>query len=667
MGEQVQGLVKLSEHPILDKIAKYVNIQVYDRDGGTSSPRIRLELRTKNMDADLLTEILTTQTPCVRCGLPVSPFRKRAEREGGAGRVRGLAGHVYIAIACPLARNYGCCRGSEADHEYVAIRERVCKILGVDPESYSTKRTGSPRVKSPKTTHGEPKSETLPLKMTPADPTPRPLSVEEAEMHVNRTLNDPCVPHPRCPGCHSISWVSQYLDLKGQTIPPSERYMCTSCGRKDSALNLLAHFTSPMKQGKPRSDEEIVDAFLATKNPVHPKCPSCEKNDWTKKNEDDWGHPIQRPRYVCKCCGTIALADALKKWIPCRHLGCSCGYCGDGKGDHLCEDCRAQCGAFPSEPTPCSGCEEPDKPLSCRGCGGDEVARCQTCGEPYGAAQSSLATPCRDAFHLPKSVQSLSSGAVFPKQDVKSSEGYQMWTTDRDGSGSDHTHVQCDADEVKPETPPSVDVLRAFRDAVEATGHCPKMIPCVLPKDHKPPCRSYSGMTAWSTLHDDHPATQDTPDVPITLPRCSWHYRFPDMPNLTPMRCSLDAGHECKHHFLDADGARIMEWSSSDPNACSNPSAEHEAVVEFLRKYRKATRSVWLPEKQSQWLGKNVMRAGVPVCTVVRIISPTMKISFTTTRVVVAYPAQGDRGQYEHILTPEQLKELFDPKKAGKP
>lgn len=135
--------VKLSEHPILQRIAQYINIQVYDRDGGTSSPRIRLELRTKGMDAALLEEVMAVQTPCVRCGDPVSPFRKRATRKGGAGRVAGLQGHIYIAIACPLKNNYGCCRGSEADHEYVAIRERVCKILGIDPLSYSTKHTVS--------------------------------------------------------------------------------------------------------------------------------------------------------------------------------------------------------------------------------------------------------------------------------------------------------------------------------------------------------------------------------------------------------------------------------------------------------------------------------------------------------------------------------------------
>lgn len=360
VGEQVQDpkpeLVRLSEHPILEKTAPYFNFQVYDRDGGTSSPRIRIEFRSKGTPQEIIDEVLQVQTACVRCKKPIFSFRKRAEKEGGAGRVKGLNGGIYVAVSCPRKVNAGCCNGAEADLEYVDILNRVCAILGVDPATYTAKRRSNGRSRSKKTTHEEASQQTEPLPFKMVDSPPQ----------------------------------------------------------------------SP-------SAEEMLDKILA-KGIGYPKCPSCDGFDWGP------GCNEKKPEkfYLCKSCGYDFAASFLVATVPCRMKGCSCRICGTPEGTFICLTCREDCGSA-QPPKDCKTCEEPDKPLACRGCGGDEQPtccapnplhpgagcqlptghgtdhrngtsewssnpgisedQCSTCGEPLGS-QSVRAKTCSNAFHM---------------------------------------------------------------------------------------------------------------------------------------------------------------------------------------------------------------------------------------------------------------------------
>lgn len=48
----------ITEHPLFERLAPYIKIEVYARDGGHKKPRRRIELNSKLMDKKLLQEAL---------------------------------------------------------------------------------------------------------------------------------------------------------------------------------------------------------------------------------------------------------------------------------------------------------------------------------------------------------------------------------------------------------------------------------------------------------------------------------------------------------------------------------------------------------------------------------------------------------------------------------
>lgn len=110
----------LSTHPQFPQLAPFIQVQIYDRDGGHSHPRYRIELRNSTPPA-MRQMALALEAPCAACGRPIHPFRERSAPAG-----RGTeAQTVYVAAACPLDVNVGCSRGSAARDEYIRIREAV--------------------------------------------------------------------------------------------------------------------------------------------------------------------------------------------------------------------------------------------------------------------------------------------------------------------------------------------------------------------------------------------------------------------------------------------------------------------------------------------------------------------------------------------------------------
>jgi hypothetical protein len=109
----------LTEHPRWPDLLPYIRLEVYDRDGGHTHPRHRLEVQTP--PAALAKDLLTIVVDCAGCGTPMHPVRQRQ-----AGTV-----HLYLAVACPLSVMLGCARSRAAAEAYEQI---VAAVKGrVDP------------------------------------------------------------------------------------------------------------------------------------------------------------------------------------------------------------------------------------------------------------------------------------------------------------------------------------------------------------------------------------------------------------------------------------------------------------------------------------------------------------------------------------------------------
>ena len=324
MGEQDQvqppELVRLSEHPILEKTAPYFNFQVYDRDGGTSSPRIRIEFRSKGTPPEIIDEVLKVQTACVRCKKPIFSFRKRAEKEGGAGRVKGLNGGIYVAVSCPRKVNAGCCNGAEADLEYVDIRNRVCGILGVDPAEYSTKRRSTGRSRSKKTTHEE--AEPLPFNMDPSD-------VQKD----CRTCEEPDKPLA-CRGCGADEVEPDSTALGGNrtTIlqgPPG-------CRVDVDTDSLPASYGSSEPCGNPFPGDPVEGGF------VWPTCPKCISH--TGWDVDNTGPTSIMVCKACKWRGSPIDVRACRRVPAGRAVWCrKCSYYNRPDDATPCDKCVVWC------------------------------------------------------------------------------------------------------------------------------------------------------------------------------------------------------------------------------------------------------------------------------------------------------------------------------------
>ena len=108
--------MSILKHPIFEKLERFFDIQIYDKDGSTTDPRIRIEI--SELPVDLKAEALAATMPCVACNREMHPIRERA---GKAGRGH-TAQNLYYAATCPLEVNMGCARGRKARDEYRRVK-----------------------------------------------------------------------------------------------------------------------------------------------------------------------------------------------------------------------------------------------------------------------------------------------------------------------------------------------------------------------------------------------------------------------------------------------------------------------------------------------------------------------------------------------------------------
>ncbi len=94
------------------KLKPYIDVEVYDRDGGHRRPRVRFEV---NAPLKKLLAFANTKLHCVACGRLVPFVRARAS-------VRSGGGHFYLAVTCPLTTSFACARSGAARDEYKRIK-----------------------------------------------------------------------------------------------------------------------------------------------------------------------------------------------------------------------------------------------------------------------------------------------------------------------------------------------------------------------------------------------------------------------------------------------------------------------------------------------------------------------------------------------------------------
>jgi len=111
--------VSIMKHPEWPVIRGYLRIEYYDRDGGHAHPRHRIEVRS-SIPSQLREKFLKLTCDCVACAAPIHPIRNRIK----GGRATH-AGHLYLAVACPLDVKIGCSRGNAANAEYDRIVHEV--------------------------------------------------------------------------------------------------------------------------------------------------------------------------------------------------------------------------------------------------------------------------------------------------------------------------------------------------------------------------------------------------------------------------------------------------------------------------------------------------------------------------------------------------------------
>ncbi len=93
--------------PIWERIERYLHVVSYDRDGGHAEPRIRIEFL--EIPEYLAHEVVMYVMPCVACGRPNHPLRRRIGDEWN---------RLYYAPTCELSKRIACSRGRAAMLEY---------------------------------------------------------------------------------------------------------------------------------------------------------------------------------------------------------------------------------------------------------------------------------------------------------------------------------------------------------------------------------------------------------------------------------------------------------------------------------------------------------------------------------------------------------------------
>ena len=99
--------MSITLHPMWPRLATYLVVEKYDKDGGHLDPRIRIELR--DLPPKLAHEASFVQIACVACQRPINPLR---HREGDDWT------RLYYAPACPVTTRAACSRGGPAHEEY---------------------------------------------------------------------------------------------------------------------------------------------------------------------------------------------------------------------------------------------------------------------------------------------------------------------------------------------------------------------------------------------------------------------------------------------------------------------------------------------------------------------------------------------------------------------
>ncbi len=99
--------MSITHDPIWDRIKGYLLLDRYDKDGGHEDPRIRIGF--VDLPQRLSQEAQFVRMPCVACGRPIHPLRRRE----GDGWDR-----LYYAPACPVTTRPACSRGAAAHAEY---------------------------------------------------------------------------------------------------------------------------------------------------------------------------------------------------------------------------------------------------------------------------------------------------------------------------------------------------------------------------------------------------------------------------------------------------------------------------------------------------------------------------------------------------------------------
>jgi hypothetical protein len=104
------------KHPLWESTLKECfRIEVYDRDGGHTRPRVRIEVKVPSPELGAIFD--TVVMPCVACGKEIHPIRARNMKSGSS--------HRYYAPCCPLDVNVGCSRGAASREEYKRVKAEL--------------------------------------------------------------------------------------------------------------------------------------------------------------------------------------------------------------------------------------------------------------------------------------------------------------------------------------------------------------------------------------------------------------------------------------------------------------------------------------------------------------------------------------------------------------
>lgn len=92
---------------VWDRIASFLVIDIYDKDGGHKDPRIRIGF--DDLPEALGRELAFFEMPCVACGRPIKPLRRREGDEWT---------RLFYAPTCPITVRVACSRTRAAELEY---------------------------------------------------------------------------------------------------------------------------------------------------------------------------------------------------------------------------------------------------------------------------------------------------------------------------------------------------------------------------------------------------------------------------------------------------------------------------------------------------------------------------------------------------------------------